>query len=220
MTLIDLGIITWPNKPERVEYLERCIRRFRTYLHNHNKIRFLCSIEINKCPVNLVEQAEEICHAYLVDVCRCLGPPCIGSNINNLFHNMKGDYLFLAEDDRLLTSCLDLFRGSNVLSLHPEIAAINYSTQREGRKRFCLQGDQKFEDFVIVSPTSPWAIVNMQILFQKGFVKRYGKYVEGSDDPDKPERNMNIRLKNNRAMCLYSPTQYFFHCGEVSAVNR
>ena len=216
---LDIGIITWQNKPERIEYLERCIRRFRTYLHKQERIRFLCSVETDGVSFESLSKIEWICRGYHVDLIWNRGSACIGANINNLFSNMKTDYLFLAEDDRLLMRELDLIHDLDVLKNHLDVSLINYSTTKD-RKRLCLQGLGELDGFYIISPISPWVAVNMQLLFQKGFVNKYGLYCEDVKNPDMAEREMNLRLKNANTLGLYVPDPYFDYCGKVSAINR
>lgn len=217
---LSIGIITWPNKPERLEYLERSIRRLRTYLLQQERIgRWICTTETKGMNSRMEKELEVICAAYQVNLVYHDGSPSIGGNINNLLNYVGDDsYLFLAEDDRLLTQDLDLFGGVSVLEKYPEFSLINYS--HTALKYRCLRGDDEIENFHVVSLESPWAIVNFQLLFRPGFFSEYGKYYEDPEHPDAAERDMNIRVKSQGVLTLYTPTYYFVHCGEVSAINR
>jgi hypothetical protein len=218
MNQIDVGIIAWPRHSERLEYLERCIRRLRTYLECQDEVRFLCSAEAAECTREQRKLADRICRAYRVDLFCHHPPPSVGGNINNLFEHMQTRHLFLAEEDRLLTRKLDLRPGLELLRKYKDFALINYSTNKA--KELCLRGESGINEFRFVSKDSPWAAVNMQILFQCEFDLKWGKYSVHKHDPDFAEREMNVRLKCEGAVTLYVPEQYFIHCGDVSAIDR
>lgn len=214
---IDVVLVTWPNHPQRLEYLQTTLASLAGGLTaSRHELRYLCSSESARDPDSTWhgDELQELCNDVHMPLYWHDGPASLGAGMNAALRACTSDLVLLVQDDYILTEPLDLSPGADALLADPLIDMIRYryyigppySTQFEGER--C--------GFRCVKMDGPWPYGDDPHLRHVRMMQRHGWYVEGVGHASEGE--MLHRLKHQDAHILAADRLYFEHIGSVSAV--
>ena len=212
--LVEIAMTTWPSSEERVKYFVKCIEALRNNLVCFDPYVMIwsvnCETEVLPGQQHCSKIVDDWCHDNKVIHRRRDGKADLGSNMNNILRNSNADYVFLVQDDRLLTRSLNLNFGLGLLEEYKKIASINYAMSNNAN--FYTSSYGRVHEFYLLSPNTPRLYINPQSLISSSFVKRFGYFTEGGLH-GKAELDMDNCIRSKKATTLLSSVHYFEHCG-------
>jgi hypothetical protein len=215
---IDVVLVTWPNHPKRMEYLQHVWRTLQEKLTaSRHTLRFVCSAESERDPecVWCGEQLVGFCEYWNIPLTWHTGPASLGAGMNAAIKATKSDLAFVHQDDFELLYPLDLSPGAEFLSSHQEASLIRYGyppPRFEWRLLDYAGGWKRFD------LEAHWPYGDEPHLQRRDFTDRHGWYVEGVGHAS--EGMMLHRLIADNAIILAADKSYYGHCGNVSALPR
>lgn len=215
MNTIDVVLVTWPNHPKRMEYLQHT---WRTLLKNltasQHTIRYLCSSESERDPTRewCGDQLIGFCEHNHIPLSWHQGPASLGAGMNAALRCATADLIMLAQDDYELLYPLDLSPGARLLTKHNKVDLIRYSYPAELGCRF----DGEIDGWRRFDLHAPWPYGDEPHLRRRDFMQRHGWYTENIGHV--AEGDMLWRLVKHQATILAADKPYFGNFGAVSAV--
>ena len=214
--MIDITIPTWPNSPERVEYLNTTIRSMVDKLCVSSiPRRYVCSAESHAVEDWLRSGAESVCQTYGVELHWRRGSPSLGANMNAALALTTAPTILLVQDDCPLMRLLDLTPGVELLAGDRSIDMIRYEWPPQEHRTRLVPYRDGWRQFELVRR----CYGDRAFMIRRDFMGRHGWYREGGPHGNS-EVAMSERLVADRAVILAPDKQYFQHIEGRSSIIR
>lgn len=222
MSTIAAGIITYPIKPERVEYLGMLLDSFQKNVTSSlHELKPFVSCEWDRR--GDVTAARRLCVKKDVPFHVHDGDPCMGSNQNNTmriaFDVYKADYLLSLIDDFIVPAPLDLSPEIDYLDAHPKVDVLRYHwcTRTNGA---CPTFHDRGDGYNQVDPASNRFYDDSPHIRRANFVERFGRHIELTPaEAGKVERVTCRTLREQGANIVATKELRFGKGGAVSACH-
>jgi hypothetical protein len=213
---IDVAMVTWPNHPMRLQYLEANIEAAREHLSaSQHEIRFFCSIESEHDPDNVWcgLEAKQLCIRHEIRFKWRDKRANLGANMNAALRMCSAPTILLQQDDWRSVKPLDLSPGAELILSKPiDLLRYSWPDSDEMRPTFVERDGWRQIDV-----DGKWPYGDDPHLRKLGFMEKFGWYFEGGQHGSASGRLMRT-LRRRRALIAASDMLYFRHFGHVSSV--
>lgn len=218
MKTIDVAMVSWPNHPRRIEYVETILEALTEKLSASGHIlRYFMSAEMQLDPDHTWhgDELEKLCEHYGI-VLQWRGPPAnLGANMNAAMRMGTGDFIYLQQDDWLLREPLDLSPGADLLDKYYQLDIVRYSWPDSDAMRPTFNGD--IEGWRTIDPKGKWPYGDDPHLRRRDFMERWCWYKEGDIHGSASGSVMEV-MADGGALSVVADKVYYEHHGRVSAV--
>jgi len=217
--VIDVSIVTWPNHPKRLEYVQECIAALKRYLTaSQHTIVWHCSSESQHATDApwCGDQLQAICEEYDIELQWRHGAAGLGENMNAALRMGNAPMILLVQDDMLLGMPCDLSPGVEFLEAHPEVDLLRYGWPGGGMVSWRKSPDiwRRFDT------RRGWFYGDEPHLRRRSFMAKWGWYLERAKWQGESEGDFIRRLREGKAQVAAADQRYFQHKGTVTcAVN-
>ncbi len=223
MSSIAIGIITYPNFPERITELELCIKSVnaRVTATRHKLYRF-CSCESDDR--SDMQAVIKLCAEYSWSFKANQRGPCMGANQNNAmrvaFGELQADYLLLLIDDCTATVDIDLSNEIDVFDADPSIDILRYHwSGRPGARPEVSSRADGYDQIGVTVSRYPYD--DSPHLRRSNFVERFGWHVELTPpQAGAVERRTVHSVKKNNASIIATKKVMFSKGGGIVSACR
>jgi hypothetical protein len=218
---IAAGIITYPIKPERVEYLEYGIERFQRYAKaTRHGLTLFVSCEADER--GNVDAVRHVCESRGVGFFLNEGTPCMGANQNNAMHiafeMLRVNYLLLLIDDGFPLGPIDLSGHVDFLNANPEIDILRFHWS--GRDGACPAFTDRGDGYNQVDPAGLRFYDDSPHIRRCYYVEHFGQHIEKTPaEAGMVEHATCESLKRGGANIVATKEFRFGKGGLVSAVR-
>jgi len=219
--LIAVGFITYPIKPERVDYLERALKKARAHFdHKLDEAVYFAAIQTRGCDPRDVFRVRHLCNRYYIVPHLDDSEPGMGKNHNlamrRAFDWFGADYLLLHQDDFYAIEKVNLREAVSFMEANRKIDVLTYHCSP--RPEFALKTTERSDGFLDVDPESEWFYDDSPHLRRPDFPYRFGWHLDGTPElSGEIEKETIHSLRMHGARIVKVPGKWFEKDGPVSA---
>lgn len=218
MKTIDVTMVSWPNHPRRIEYVETILEALTEKLSASGHIlRYYMMSETQRDPEHTWhgDELEKLCEHYGIVLDWRQGPANLGANMNAAMKMGTGDFIYLQQDDWLLREPFDLSPGADLLEKYYQLDIVRYSWPDDDAMRPTFNGT--LDGWRTIDPKGKWPYGDDPHLRRRDFMERWCWYKEGGGHGSASGSVMKAMAAGG-AISVVADKVYYEHHGRVSAV--
>jgi len=214
---IDIAMVTWPNHPKRLEYLQRVVASLHEGLTaSQHTLRYYCSAETERDPNRpwCGDELERLCDEYDISLSWRDAPANLGGNMNAVLAMCTAATILLQQDDWRLIHPLDLSPGAEFLLINRRVDLLRYSWPEDPAMLPTFIEQRGWRQ---IDSQGKWPYGDDPHLRRQDFMHRHGWYYMGGGHGSASATMMRW-LKKKQAVIAAADQTYFKHCGAVTSV--
>ena len=218
MATIDIAMTSWPNCPQRVEYMAEVLKSLKENVTaSGHDMRCHCSIETERDPKHTW------CGDALADLLDAHNiwwewrdkPANLGGNMNDALAMGHGEFVYLQQDVCLLTEPLVLSPCAYLLSTLKQLDIVRYSWPEDPRMVPTFNGN--LDGWRKIAMRGTWPYGDDPHLRRRDFMEKWGWYYDkGKHGTASIELTATLRKGN--ANIVAADKVYYQNIGYASAV--
>lgn len=219
MSRISVGLITWPKSPERIGYFVRTLAALRAgILDPPETISYFASAESEGIDEATRCRFEQACDHADVELYWHHPPASIGANWNNVVDRNRSPFLFMVQDDWLLTRPVLLANLADFLDAHTRFGMVRLSWSPFPGHTFTIADQPSFwptgtMDLFEIDPNSVYLYADEPHLRRGN--RELPAYLEGGN-MGTAELSLNGAMKDYRWRVAIPAERHFEHFGGES----